>query len=219
MSLKNHWENVYTNKPADEVSWFQPHAEKSLSIIESLKVPKNAQIIDVGGGASHLVDDLLVQGYNNLTVLDLSASALKTAQQRLGEAAKHVRWLVEDVTQLSLPKHSIDLWHDRAVFHFLNTELERHQSVENVLKIVKPGGYVIVSTFAEDGPTECSGLPVQRYSAEGIHDEFGSPFEMLGHLKEAHKTPFGMEQKFVYCYCRRLGACPRTVAVARESNF
>ena len=116
MSLKNHWKNVYTNKPVDEVSWFQPYAEKSLSIIESLKIPKNAQIIDVG--ASCLVDDLLDQKYSNITVVDLSAAALKTAQQRLGEAASTVRWLVEDVTQLSLPKHSIDLWHDRAVSIF-----------------------------------------------------------------------------------------------------
>ncbi len=204
MSLKKHWENVYSNKSASEVSWFQPHAERSLNIIESLKVPKNSQIIDVGGGASRLVDDLLDLKYRNITVLDLSAAALKTTQQRLGEATKRVRWLVEDVTLLSLPKHSIDVWHDRAVFHFLNTGIERQRYVENVLKIVKPGGYVIVSTFAEDGPTECSGLPVQRYSAEGIHDEFGSSFEMLGHENEAHKTPFGTEQKFVYCYCRRL---------------
>ena len=206
MSLKTHWEDVYTNKSSDKVSWFQPHAEKSLSIIEKLKVPQSAKIIDVGGGASHLVDDLVEQGYNNLTVLDLSAAALDIAQQRLAEAAKTVCWLVEDVTQLTLEKHSIDVWHDRAVFHFLNSELERQQYVENVLKIVKPGGYVIVSTFAEGGPKECSGLPVQRYSAEGIHDEFGSPFEMLGHEKELHKTPFGTDQKFVYCYCRRVAS-------------
>ena len=206
MSLKNHWEAIYTQKPANEVSWFQAHAVKSLSIIEKLKVPKTAKIIDVGGGASHLVDDLLEQGYHNLTVLDLSAAALGIAQQRLAEEAKNVCWLVDDVTQLTLEKHSIDVWHDRAVFHFLGTEPERQQYVENVLKIVKPGGYVIISTFAEDGPKECSGLPVQRYSAEGIHTEFGSPFEMLGHEKESHKTPFGTEQKFVYCYCRRVSS-------------
>jgi len=203
MSLKNHWENVYTNKSSDEVSWFQPHAEKSLHIIEKLNIPKNAKIIDVGGGASYLVDDLIQQGFNNLTVLDLSATALDIAQQRLAKAAKDVCWLVEDVTQLVLEKHSIDVWHDRAVFHFLNTDVERQKYIENVLKMVKPGGYVIISTFAEDGPKECSGLPVQRYSAEGIHTEFGSPFEMLGHEKESHKTPFGTEQKFIYCYCRR----------------
>ncbi|HIO96675.1 MAG TPA: class I SAM-dependent methyltransferase [Leucothrix sp.] len=198
-----HWENVYTMKATDTVSWFQPHAEKSLRIIESLKVGKEANIIDVGGGASILVDDLLAQGYQHLNVLDLSASALKVAQKRLGESAKKVNWLVEDVTQLKLEKHSIDVWHDRAVFHFLTDELDRQRYVEAVLKAVKPSGFVIVATFAEDGPKECSGLPVQGYSAEGIHDEFGSPFELLGHEKESHQTPSGAQQKFVYCYCRK----------------
>ena len=200
---KSHWENVYTTKASDTVSWFQPHAEKSLSIIQSLNVSKDANIIDVGGGASMLVDDLLTQGYKNLSVLDLSASALKVAQQRLGESAKKVNWLEEDVTKLNLEKHSIDVWHDRAVFHFLTDELDRQRYVETVLKAVKPSGFVIIATFAEDGPKECSGLPVQRYSATGIHDEFGSPFELLGHEKEVHQTPFGSEQKFVYCYCRK----------------
>lgn len=206
MSLKSHWENVYTNKPSNEVSWFQPHAEKSLSIIDELKVAKDANIIDVGGGASCLVDDLLGKGYNNLTVVDLSEAALAVAQQRLSAVAKKVCWIVNDVTQLTLDKHSIDVWHDRAVFHFLTTEIERQQYIKNVLRSVKPGGYVIISTFAENGPKECSGLPVQRYSAEGIHTEFGLPFEMLGHEKESHKTPFGTEQKFVYCYCRRVAS-------------
>ncbi len=208
MSLKNHWEDVYTNKASDSVSWFQPHAEKSLKLIESFGVPKSANIIDVGGGASMLVDDLLEQGYDNISVLDLSASALEVAQNRLGEEAKKVGWLEADVTCLDLPKYDlkqgIDVWHDRAVFHFLTDEEDRRRYVDTVLKAVKPGGFVLIATFAEGGPKECSGLPVQRYSANGIHDEFGSPFEMLGSLEESHLTPFGSEQQFVYCYCRKL---------------
>ncbi len=200
---KNHWENVYTKKSADTVSWFQPHAEKSLSIIQNMNVSKDVNILDVGGGASTLVDDLLAQGYKNLSVLDLSASALNVAKQRLGDSAKKVTWLEEDVTKLNLEKHSIGVWHDRAVFHFLTDELDRQRYVETVLKAVKPSGFVIIATFAEDGPKECSGLPVQRYSAEGIHNEFGSPFELLGHEKESHQTPSGLQQHFVYCYCRK----------------
>ncbi len=209
MSLKNHWEDVYTHKASDSVSWFQPHAEKSLKLIESFGVPKSANIIDVGGGASMLVDDLLGEGYRNVSVLDLSAAALNVAQNRLGEEAKKVRWLETDATRIDLPKfnleHRVDVWHDRAVFHFLTQEEDRQRYVDTVLKAVKPGGFVLIATFAEDGPKECSGLPVQRYSADGIHDEFGSPFEMLGSLKESHLTPFGSEQQFVYCYCRKLG--------------
>ena len=203
MDTKQHWEKVYSDKSADAVSWFQPHAIRSLKLIQSLVVDKAAHIIDVGGGASTLVDDLLEQGYSNLSVLDLSAAALQVAKNRLGNAAAKIHWLEGDVTQLSLPENSIDLWHDRAVFHFLTTEEERRRYVGTVLKSVRPGGYVLVATFAEDGPEKCSGLPVQRYSASGLHTEFGSAFELLGHETEQHETPFGTSQSFVYCYCRR----------------
>lgn len=203
MDTKQHWEKVYSDKSADAVSWFQPHAIRSLKLIQSLVVDKAAHIIDVGGGASTLVDDLLEQGYSNLSVLDLSAAALQVAKNRLGNAAAKIHWLEGDVTQLSLPENSIDLWHDRAVFHFLTTEEERRRYVGTVLKSVRPGGYVLVATFAEDGPEKCSGLPVQRYSASGLHTEFGSAFELLGNETEQHQTPFGKSQSFVYCYCRR----------------
>jgi len=201
---KSHWEKIYATRAIDSVSWFQPHAERSLKLIQALGVPHDARIIDVGGGASVLVDDLLDRGYTNLSVLDISAAALAAAQARLGARAGRVRWLEADVTRAALPRHGIDLWHDRAVFHFLTTPAQREAYVRQVLHAVRPGGYVIVATFAEDGPTECSGLPVVRYDAEHLHGEFGAPFELLGHESEQHLTPVGRTQSFLYCYCRRL---------------
>jgi SAM-dependent methyltransferase len=203
MQSKDHWEKVYTSKASDAVSWFQPHADRSLNLILGTGVNRNAAIIDVGGGASTLVDDLLENGYTNLSVLDLSAAALETARNRLGAKADKVRWIEADVTRANLPANYFDVWHDRAVFHFLTTPEERAAYVRAVFDSVKPGGHVIVSTFADDGPDQCSGLPVMRYSADGLHDEFGESFELLRHEKEAHHTPSGTVQQFVYCYCRR----------------
>ncbi|HEX8964273.1 MAG TPA: class I SAM-dependent methyltransferase [Rhodocyclaceae bacterium] len=206
MQRKDHWENVYSTKPTTGVSWFQQHAAQSLRLIEATGLAKSAAIIDVGGGASTLVDDLLAQGYSSLAVLDISAKALEAAQARLGAAAARVNWLVGDITEMELPAQAYDLWHDRAVFHFLTSPEQRAAYVRSVLRAVKPGGHVIVSTFAEDGPLQCSGLPVMRYSADGLHAEFGAPFELLRHEKEAHRTPSGGTQQFVYCYCRRLAS-------------
>jgi SAM-dependent methyltransferase len=166
-------------------------------------VARSDSIIDVGGGASTLVDDLLRDGYGALTVLDLSAAALAAAQRRLGRRAREVQWVEADITTVALPLHAYDLWHDRAVFHFLTSPEQRAVYVQAVIRAVKPGGHVIVATFAEDGPTQCSGLPVMRYRADDLHAEFGQPFELLKHEKEAHHTPFGTVQKFVYCYCRK----------------
>ncbi|BAJ00669.1 class I SAM-dependent methyltransferase [Shewanella violacea] len=204
MQSKAHWEKVYSSKDEAEVSWFQEHAKLSLKLIQNSAVNKNASIIDVGGGASTLVDDLLGNGYRNLTVLDLSAAALAKAQNRLGEQASNVTWLEANVIEAQYPHHGYDVWHDRAVFHFLNTLEERQAYVKAVLHAVKPGGLVIVATFAENGPTMCSGLPVKRYSADELHEEFGEPFSLLGHEKESHQTPNGSEQHFVYCFCRKL---------------
>lgn len=206
MNDKSHWENVYITKKSDEVSWFQPHATASLGLIKKLESNEKAQIIDVGGGASMLVDDLLSSGYTNLKVLDISAAALAVAKKRLGPQANSVEWIVGDVTKLNFPKHSIDVWHDRAVFHFLNDQAQREAYVKAVLNAVKPGGHIIISTFSLDGPEKCSGLPVQRYDAESLHGQFGEPFILLGHEYENHKTPFGKAQKFVYCYCRVVNA-------------
>ena len=204
MKPKEHWEGVYSSKAVNAVSWFQEHAEQSLRLIKATGVPLSAAIIDVGGGASTLVDDLLRSGYSNLTVLDLSAAALSAAQARLGAGSSSVRWLEADVTRAELAGDAYDLWHDRAVFHFLTTAEERNAYVRQVLRSVKPGGHVIVATFAEDGPTQCSGLPVMRYRADQLHAQFGEPFTLLQHEKEEHHTPFGTVQKFVYCYCRKV---------------
>ncbi len=202
MKPKSHWETVYATKDADQVSWFQEHAELSLKLITRAVPERDARIIDVGGGASTLIDDLLNHRYKNLAVLDIAASGLEASRIRLGAQADLVDWLVADVLAADLPRHSIELWHDRAVFHFLTSEAQRLAYVATVLNAVKPGGHVIVSTFAEDGPTRCSGLPVMRYSASALHAEFGAPFTLLHQEKEAHDTPFGTTQQFVYCWCR-----------------
>lgn len=200
---KTHWETVYETKPADSVSWFQPHAEKSLEIIQATGQNKHAALIDVGGGASTLVDDLLNLGYDNLSVLDLSAAALKVAQDRLGAKAATVNWLVGDITTVSLPANAYDIWHDRAVFHFLTEEADRRAYVAQVMRSVRPNGHIIIATFAEDGPEKCSGLPVMRYSPEALHQEFGRGFQLVSQDKETHHTPFGTDQQFIYCYCRK----------------
>jgi 2-polyprenyl-3-methyl-5-hydroxy-6-metoxy-1,4-benzoquinol methylase len=202
MESKEHWEKVYGTKSANEVSWFQEHADLSLRLIQA-DTRSPASIIDVGGGASTLVDDLLSLHYEDVTVLDLSCAAIATAKSRLGKSAKLVKWIEANILDVRLPAATYDVWHDRAVFHFLTNDKDRHIYVEQVLHAVKPGGLVIVATFAEDGPTECSGLPVVRYNAEQLHSEFGEPFILLGHEKESHQTPGGKEQKFVYCFCRK----------------
>jgi 2-polyprenyl-3-methyl-5-hydroxy-6-metoxy-1,4-benzoquinol methylase len=204
MQSKDHWETVYTTKSADAVSWFQPHAQLSLDLIRAATADKDAVIIDVGGGASTLVDDLLAEGYRDLTVLDLSAAALYAARQRLGKEEAKVRWIEADITEVDLPARRYDVWHDRAVFHFLTSQQQRDAYVRTVFNAVKPGGHVIVATFAEDGPLQCSGLPVMRYRADELHDEFGDAFTLLKHQKEEHHTPSGTVQQFVYCYCRRI---------------
>lgn len=206
MHTKTHWDSVYSSKPSDRVSWFQPHADHSLQLIRATGAPLSAAIIDVGGGASTLVDDLLASGYSNLTVLDLSAAALSVAKARLQANAAKVQWLEADITTASLPAQAYDLWHDRAVFHFLTRQSERRAYVDAVLRSVRPGGHVIVATFADDGPTQCSGLPVMRYSADALHGEFGAPFTLVSHEREEHHTPAGAVQKFVYCYCRKAAA-------------
>lgn len=204
MEKKKHWEKVYTTKAATEVSWFQEHVQLSLKLIRDAHVPTSASIIDVGGGASTLVDDLLDSGYEHLTLLDLSGAAIATAKTRLAERAVRVQWIEANILEADLPAQAYDVWHDRAVFHFLTSVEERHAYVRKVLQAVKPGGLVIVATFAEDGPTQCSGLPVMRYSANELHAEFGEPFLLLCHEKQSHHTPTGVEQKFVYCLFRKV---------------
>lgn len=203
MQSREHWEQVYSTKSATSVSWFQEHARQSVQLIQQTHAAKDAGIIDVGGGASTLVDDLLGAGYSNLTVLDLSETALSTAKRRLGQRASEVTWRAGDITHVQLPRHAYGVWHDRAVFHFLTTREEREAYVHAVLHAVKPGGHVIVATFAEDGPDRCSGLTVMRYGVEHLHAQFGASFTLLKHEHEEHRTPSGAVQKFIYCLCRK----------------
>lgn len=201
-SMKAHWEQVYASKSSEAVSWYQPHAALSLELIRNCGLGPAAPIIDVGGGASTLVDDLLAAGHSDLTVLDLSANALAAARRRLGEAAARVHWIEADVTAAGLPRGRFAIWHDRAVFHFMTTPAQRAAYVATVRHAVRPGGYVIVASFAEDGPPRCSGLPVSRYAPQQLHAEFGAGFLLLGHREEGHHTPAGAVQQFVYCLCR-----------------
>ena len=203
MDNKQHWEQVYTTKASDSVSWFQEHADQSLRLIHNTRLGKDAAIIDVGGGTSRLVDDLVAEGYTDLTVFDLSSTALAVARQLLGKHEDIVHWIEGDITRAKFPMNRFDIWHDRAVFHFLTDPADRHAYVERVLSSVRPGGHVIVATFAEDGPEKCSGLPVMRYQPEALHAVFGDTFQLVEHEKEAHHTPFGTVQQFVYCYCRK----------------
>jgi len=201
MNTQMHWENVYGTKAPDQVSWFRPHLETSLSFIERSAPTRSARIIDVGGGESTLVDDLLARGFGNLTMLDISQTAIDVTKARLGVLADRVEWLVADVTTTDLPANAYDIWHDRAVFHFLTTAPDRASYVKRVKKSVKPGGYVIVGAFGPEGPTKCSGLDVERYDADSLHGEFGTRFRLIDSIKELHQTPFGGIQQFLYCFC------------------
>lgn len=206
MQSKDHWEKVYSTKASDSVSWFQAHADMSMRLIHATGLGRDAAIIDVGGGASTLVDDLLDDGYGNLTVLDLSAAALAESRSRLGPRGASVRWMEADITRAEFALHSLDIWHDRAVFHFLTSEEDRAAYVQQVLRALKPGGHVIMATFGVDGPTQCSGLPVMRYAPDALHAEFGAAFTLLTHEEQLHHTPFGTDQQFIYCMCRKMQA-------------
>ena len=204
MQSKEHWEKVYTTKAPDNVSWFQPHAETSMRLIHNAGLGRDAAIIDVGGGASTLVDDLLDDGYRALNVLDLSGAALDEIRRRLGVKGESVRWMEADITQAEFENDSFDIWHDRAVFHFLTTDEDRKAYVKQVLRALKPGGRVIMATSGSNGPTQCSGLPVMRYAPEELHSKFGEAFTLLAHEEQLHHTPFGTDQQFIYCMCRKM---------------
>ncbi len=203
MNTKHHWEQVYQTKAADQVSWFSPHLQRSMSLIRDAATQPSMSIIDVGGGESTLVDDLLQAGYQDVSVLDISQAAIDVTRARLGAAGQRVTWLAADITQATLPAARYDVWHDRAVFHFLTETAQREAYVRQVLRSVKPGGHVIVATFGPEGPLQCSGLNVVRYNADGLHSTFGDAFALVLSNTELHRTPFGNTQQFVYCYCVR----------------
>jgi 2-polyprenyl-3-methyl-5-hydroxy-6-metoxy-1,4-benzoquinol methylase len=202
MDIKAHWEKVYGTKASDAVSWYAPHLKTSLNLIDQATADKNSAIIDIGGGESTLVDDLITEGYQDISVLDISQKAIDVAKERIGKSADKVYWYCADITKATLPQNYFDVWHDRAVFHFLTEESQRVKYVEQVMQSVKHGGYVIMSTFGLKGPEKCSGLDVVRYDSENLHGQFGKSFKLIDSSTEIHKTPMGVTQQFLYCFCR-----------------
>ncbi len=194
---KEHWDKVYAERKPDEVSWYQAEPTVSLELIQGLGLSQDAAIIDVGGGASVLVDRLLALGYGDLSVLDISNKALDYSRQRLGAAASKVTWLVADVTAFS-PSKVFDLWHDRAVFHFLTDAKDREAYVLRLRQGLRAGGHLILASFAPDGPEKCSGLPVCRYDANTLQAALGPGFKLLTQRDETHTTPWDTQQRFSY---------------------
>jgi SAM-dependent methyltransferase len=199
-SKDTHWEKVYQTKNFDSVSWYTSHLKSSLSIISELSTDINKSIIDIGGGESTLLDDLIIKGHTNLSVIDISPSAIKFLQNRLKAHLDKIGWHIGDITDYKFSDNQFDLWHDRAVFHFL-TDVESRSKYKKLLyKAVKKDGYVVVATFGPDGPLKCSGLTVERYSAKKLDKELGVNFKLLGSKLEEHHTPFNTIQQFLYCW-------------------
>jgi 2-polyprenyl-3-methyl-5-hydroxy-6-metoxy-1,4-benzoquinol methylase len=198
-----HWDQVYTTKAENEVSWFQETPTISMELIHASEVGRDAAIIDIGGGESRLVDALLDEGYSDVSVLDLSEQALSATKVRLGQRASQVRWIVADVTAWR-PAREFDLWHDRAAFHFLTEPADRAAYRDRLLKALRPRGHVIISTFALDGPERCSGLPVVRYDAATLSDTLGPSFRLIDTRGQEHHTPMGGVQRFQFSWFRRV---------------
>lgn len=203
MTRETHWENVYRTRASDAVSWYRPHLGVSLELLELAGLAEGSRIIDVGGGASTLVDDLLARGLRSITVLDISAAALDVARRRLGPKAAEVRWLATDVTTAELPEGAFDLWHDRAVLHFLTDPNDAAGYAAQAARAIRPGGHAVIAGFAPDGPEKCSGLPVVRRSAEEIAALLAPSFTLLEQRAERHVTPAGGVQSFAYALLRR----------------
>ncbi|QQR89788.1 MAG: class I SAM-dependent methyltransferase [Myxococcales bacterium] len=202
---RNHWEAAYQSKDSETQSWFQPRPVESLALIEMAGCSPLTRIIDVGGGTSLLVDELITQGCRNLSVLDISASALEESKRRLGMQAEQVLWIEADIAESAIDGN-FDIWHDRAVFHFLTETTDKRAYVHTLKKSLKFGGHAIIATFAEDGPTRCSGLPVVQYHPSSLLAELGEGFTLVETRKELHHTPAGRDQSFVYCLFRHTDA-------------
>jgi 2-polyprenyl-3-methyl-5-hydroxy-6-metoxy-1,4-benzoquinol methylase len=205
--LKEHWDAVYQSKGETGVSWYQREPRLSLELIKAVAPARGGRILDVGGGASVLVDRLLSLPLERITILDISETALSQARSRLGECAAEVEWIVADITELD-DVGIFDVWHDRAVFHFLTDALDWWKYVELARMSVSPGGHLIIATFADDGPKRCSGLEVRRYNAQTMAAELGEGFSLVKEAREAHTTPSGSSQAFFYGVFRRQGAEP-----------
>jgi 2-polyprenyl-3-methyl-5-hydroxy-6-metoxy-1,4-benzoquinol methylase len=203
LNRQAHWQRVYNEKGENQVSWFQERPNISLELIEAVRADSSSAIIDIGGGASRLVDALVEKGYRDLTVLDLSESAVSIAKMRLGERAAMVKWIIADVTQWEPPR-AYDLWHDRAAFHFLTEASDRTAYIDRLTKAVRPGGHAIIGTFALDGPERCSGLPVVRYDAAQLSATLTPSFALVDMRRDDHKTPWGAIQHFQFSVFRRV---------------
>jgi 2-polyprenyl-3-methyl-5-hydroxy-6-metoxy-1,4-benzoquinol methylase len=203
MNRQEHWLAVFQSKSEREVSWYQPRLERSLRLIRDCGVGAGGRVIDVGGGASTLVDDLLDAGPAEITVLDIAESAIGAARARLGSRASCVNWIVGDILTADLPPAHYDLWHDRAVFHFLTSKDERAAYVRKVEASLTAQGHVVIAAFDLSGPTRCSGLDVVRHSEASLRREFGSGFQLVVTESELHRTPSGAQQSFIYCRFRR----------------
>ena len=200
---KKHWETIYQTKQLNEVSWFQPIPETSLDFFRELEVPKNAKIIDIGGGDSFLAEHLLELGYVNITVVDISAASLQRAKKRLGERAENVKWIVADASSFE-PTEKYDFWHDRAAFHFLTDENEIKSYINTAQQNIKANGILAIGTFSKLGPTKCSGIEITQYSEETLTQRFKPFFNKLNCSTVDHKTPFDTVQNFVFCSFRKL---------------
>lgn len=199
----DHWQSVYRSKAADSVSWFRPHLDMSLTLLEQAGLNPYSRVLDVGGGASTLVDDLLSRGVSEITVLDLSEEALLVSRHRLGDKGLGVHWLAANLLDQVIPADSFDLWHDRAVLHFLTDPTDAQRYAQQAQRAVRAGGHVVIGGFAPDGPERCSGLPVARRSSEDIAALLGSGFTLVDQRHEKHQTPTGGEQSFCWSVLRR----------------
>ncbi|MEQ9308897.1 MAG: class I SAM-dependent methyltransferase [Balneolaceae bacterium] len=200
---KKHWEQLYKTKELTDVSWFQPTPETSLEFIKQFNVPTSAKVIDIGGGDSFLVDHLLDLGYQDISVLDISATAIERAKQRLGDKAKNVTWIVEDATNFK-PTEKYDFWHDRAAFHFLTDEQEISSYLETARQYINTSGVLVIGTFSEQGPKKCSGIEIKQYSETTMTNRLKNYFKKIKCLTVDHKTPFDTIQNFVFCSFRKL---------------
>ena len=197
MDRKQHWEKIHATKPGETVSWYRPHLERSLSIIEQVAPDRSASIIDVGGGQSSLAGDLFERGYRNLTVLDVSSAAIAKARELLGKTAAKIRWIDSDIMNAALERNSYEVWHDRAVFHFLIEKRDCDAYVRKMLCCLKSGGHAVISTFALDGPSQCSGLNVARYDAKLLDEMLGPELKRVESFYDLHRTPSGAPQNFL----------------------
>lgn len=214
--LKTHWERIYEAQTEEQHSWFQPSLHSSLAFIEHCRLPKNARMIDIGGGDSHLVDALLLSGYTDITVLDISATAIERAQKRLGERASQVRWIVGDITEFEPETGQFDLWHDRATFHFLTADAPVARYVDIARRAIRPGGYLVLGTFSTKGPKKCSGLDIRQYDRAGMNAVFAPFFRRISCRDDVHLTPSNVAQRFLFCTFRRRQRPPAQSLITRK---